>query len=177
VADHQQSAVWRLSFGDFSLAPQRKPKASLKVTRLPGRTPGTSLGTNQDPLNPEAMAAWIDGGFQPAAKLRTIAPPMITVKMTRSEQVIAAVLFGLVFLYCLCGAVTGDLYLPTRRGNGAHLHGPSAWLVTLAPALIYCGLLIRAGTLQFPSPRIQGACELLLLFGGVASLCFGLRLM
>jgi len=36
--------IWRLFFGDFLLAPQKK------VTRPPGRTPGTSLASNQAPL-------------------------------------------------------------------------------------------------------------------------------
>ncbi len=46
AAPGRSCAVQRLSFGDFSLARQRKPKASLKVTRPPGRTPGTALAIN-----------------------------------------------------------------------------------------------------------------------------------
>jgi hypothetical protein len=47
-------------FFDTFLAPQRK------VTRLPGRTPGTSVGTKQEQRKSEAHGGRDDGGFQPA---------------------------------------------------------------------------------------------------------------
>jgi hypothetical protein len=41
MASSRSYAVQRLFFGDFLLAPQKK------VTRPPGRTPGTTLGIAQ----------------------------------------------------------------------------------------------------------------------------------
>ena len=52
VAPGRSCAVQRLSFGDFSLAQQRKPKASPKVTRLPGRIPGNHTGHQPRAVSP-----------------------------------------------------------------------------------------------------------------------------
>lgn len=101
---------------------------------------------------------------------------MLTVRMSRTDHVFAFALFGSLFGYFLYGALSGDLYLPGKRGPGVHLHGLSAWLVTFAPLSLYAALITRAGLLRLPNAAMQGLFELALLFGGVALLLFGMRL-
>ena len=100
---------------------------------------------------------------------------MITVRMSRTNHIFVAILFGGLFVYLLYGAFTGDLYIPSRHGAGSHLHGFGAWMVATSPALIYLGLLIRSGLFQFPSRGIQGSVELALLALAVILFTVGVR--
>ncbi len=91
------------------------------------------------------------------------------------EHALLLILFGGLFVYFLYGAIVGDLFIPARRGpGGSHLTGVSAWLVVLAPVLIYVAILIRHGLVTQLGSRIRTALELLLLFAGVAALYAGI---
>ncbi len=98
---------------------------------------------------------------------------MNTRRMTPIEHVVVALLFGGLFAYFLFGVISGDLYLPGKRGPGIHLHGLAAWLVTLAPLSLYAGGLIRDGIFEFPRQFMQDAVEMIFLFGGLALLFAG----
>ena len=63
--------------------------------------------------------------------------------LTSGEHLFLLALFGGIFLYCLFGASTGDLYVPGRTGPGIHLCGPHAWLLTIAWPLLYLSILLR----------------------------------
>jgi hypothetical protein len=79
--------------------------------------------------------------------------PMIG--MSRSPIVTGVVLGGL-FMYCLHGAIVGDLAIHLRNGPDVHLHGLAAWLVTLAPVLIAAALSLRGGLI---ARRIASSVE------------------
>ena len=65
--------------------------------------------------------------------------------MTRLQFGFLALIFLLFFIYCLHGAIVGDLYFPAGRGLAeVHLKGLNAWLYCIAPVLIYFSVLVRA---------------------------------
>jgi len=98
---------------------------------------------------------------------------MVTQRMSKSEYLFTLILFGSLFAYFLYGAISGDLYLPSKHGDGVHLKGLGAWEVTCSPILLYLGLVVRSGAFEFRSEKIQLCIELLLLFCGVALLITG----
>jgi hypothetical protein len=52
---------------------------------------------------------------------------------------------GGLLAYAGFGAVTGSLYIPSRRGPGTMLSGAPAWSVTTGVALICFGIAVREG--------------------------------
>jgi hypothetical protein len=101
---------------------------------------------------------------------------MSNARISRAGLLFTLLVFGALFLYCVHGAAVGDLYVPSRRGPGVSLRGVAAWLVVAAPVALCLALLIRGGVFEFRGKRTQVACELVLLFVGVALLLGGLRL-
>jgi hypothetical protein len=93
---------------------------------------------------------------------------MHTIRMTWKEHLLTAVLFGSIALYCIHGALMGDLYIPNRHSEGVHLYGMSAWLITGSPIAFYLALLIRAGFVSIRSGGLQFFVELLLLIAGIS---------
>jgi hypothetical protein len=82
--------------------------------------------------------------------------------LSRSPIVAAVVLSGL-FLYCLCGAVAGDLVIYSRNGPVTHFHGLAAWLVTLSLVLVCASFSLFARLIEFSSDNTRGATGLALL--------------
>ena len=79
--------------------------------------------------------------------------------------------FGPLIGYCAYGALTGSLYIPSRRGpGGAHFTGLNAWLFVLSLSVILLAILIRERVLGHMSDRARTATELILLFIGVGLL-------
>jgi hypothetical protein len=101
---------------------------------------------------------------------------MITVKMSKYDHIVTLIFFGSLFAYFLHGAMSGDLYLPGRRGPGAHLSGSAAWMVTAAPILLWVGIIVRSGAFMFKSEKIQDVVEISLLFSGCALFFAGLKM-
>jgi len=92
---------------------------------------------------------------------------------SRADEIVLAAVFGAAILYCLYGAITGDLFFPGRRGPGSHLHGEAAWLATAAPVLIYAGLLVRIGRIPIRGDRMELTVETLLILLGIVLLYCG----
>jgi hypothetical protein len=85
--------------------------------------------------------------------------------------------FGLIFAYCLYGAIAGQLYIPPgKSGRGFYLSGIGAWLSTLFPVFCYLGL----EALLVPEGNKLGATRLvlsgLLWACAVAAIVFAVRL-
>lgn len=55
-------------------------------------------------------------------------PNRIPLEDRLSNLLFAACLFG----YAALAAAVDDFYIPGKRGNGVHLHGPSVWVMFLA---------------------------------------------
>jgi hypothetical protein len=89
------------------------------------------------------------------------------IAMSRSP-IVAGIALGALFIYCLHGAMVGDLAIYFRDGPGVHLHGLAAWLVTLSPTLIGASLSIRYGLIEVSSDNARKATELALMIGGGA---------
>lgn len=100
---------------------------------------------------------------------------MRSARMSRSDHIVSIILFGSLFAYFLYGAMSGDLYLPGKRGPGVHLRALGAWMVTGAPVLLYIGIMIRGDTFMFASEKMQNFMEILFLCGGVALIMAGPR--
>lgn len=91
------------------------------------------------------------------------------------EHLLMLALFGGLFVYFIIGALSGDLYIPGRRGPGVHLDGIAAWLFVAAAPLLYAAILVRHQNL-FPSIAVRSrtAVEFILLFGGVGAMLVGI---
>lgn len=93
------------------------------------------------------------------------------------DHAVLALLFGGVFAYLAYGALVGDQFIPYRRSaGGLHLSGLPAWIVTLGPALVYIGILVRHGFISSLGPRVRLVVELCLLLSGIAAFGGGMRL-
>ena len=80
-------------------------------------------------------------------------------------------LFGPLIGYCAYGALTGSLYIPSRRGpGGAYFTGLNAWLFVVSFSIILLAILIRERVLGHMGDRARTAIELLLLAVGVGLL-------
>lgn len=101
---------------------------------------------------------------------------MVTVRMSKHDHIVVLMIFGSLFAYFLYGAVSGDLYIPGKRGPDVHASGLSAWMITGAPLLMYVGIIVRSGAFLFKSAKIQGSIEILLLLSGIALLLAGLKM-
>src|SRR6267378_3042681 len=97
--------------------------------------------------------------------IRTAESPMIG--MSRSP-IVTGVVLGALFMYCLHGAIVGDLAIYSRNGPDIHLHGLAAWLVTLSPVLISASLSVRGGLIEFSSASARRTTELALMIAGGA---------
>jgi hypothetical protein len=83
------------------------------------------------------------------------------------SPIVTGVVLGALFLYCLNGAIFGDLVFYVRNGPNVHLHGLTAWLVTLAPVLVAAAFSVRAGGFEF-SDTTRRAAQLGLMIAGAA---------
>jgi len=101
---------------------------------------------------------------------------MVTVRMSKYDHIVVLMIFGSLFAYFLYGAVSGDLYLPGKRGPGVHVSGASAWMITGAPVLWYLGIIVRSGACRFESARTNGILEILLICSGIALFLAALRM-
>jgi hypothetical protein len=73
--------------------------------------------------------------------------------------------------YCVYGALTGSLYIPSRRGpGGAYFTGLNAWLFVVSFSIILVAILIRERVLGHMGDRARTATELILLFLGAGLL-------
>ena len=80
-------------------------------------------------------------------------------------------LFGPLIGYCAYGAITGSLYIPSRRGpGGAYFTGLNAWMFVVSLSIILLAILIRERVLGHMSDRARTATELLLLALGAGLL-------
>jgi hypothetical protein len=97
--------------------------------------------------------------------------------LTLRDHAFLALLFGGMLAYLAFGAVTGDQFIPYKRSaGGLHLSGFAAWVVTLGPALIYVGILVRYGFLASLGPRVRLAAEFGFLLAGIGAFVGGMRL-
>ena len=97
--------------------------------------------------------------------------------LTLRDHAFLALLFGGMVAYLAFGAFIGDQFIPYKRSaGGVHLSGFSAWVVTLGPALIYVGILVRYGFLASLGPRVRFAVEFGFLLAGIAAFAGGMRL-
>jgi len=79
--------------------------------------------------------------------------------------------FGPLIGYCAYGALTGSLYIPSRRGpGGAYFTGFNAWLFVVSFSVTLVAILIRERVLGHMGDRARTATELLLLALGVGLL-------
>jgi hypothetical protein len=82
------------------------------------------------------------------------------------------VVLGGAFLYLLHGAVSGDLYIPLRRGGGGtHYSGLPAWLIVVAPLLLYVSILVKRERLMWELPaRTRTALTITLYIAALSAL-------
>jgi hypothetical protein len=97
--------------------------------------------------------------------------------LTPRDHLVLIAVFGGMLAYLGYGALIGDLYIPYKRGDGGfHVHGSTAWVITLGPALLYLAILVRHGLVSSLGPRGRICVELALLLAGVAAFAGGLRI-
>jgi hypothetical protein len=84
------------------------------------------------------------------------------------SPILPGIVLGGLFMYCVQGALVGDLVIHLRNSPDVHLHGLAAWLDTLVPVLISAALSVRGGLIEFSSDTARRATELALLIGAGA---------
>lgn len=98
-------------------------------------------------------------------------------RMGTLDNAVTTVFFGGVFLYFVYGAITGNQFIPySRHEGGVHLRGGPAWIVSLAPVLIWFGIQIRHGLIERLGRRSRTALEFTFLLAGIAALVGGMHL-
>lgn len=102
--------------------------------------------------------------------------PMDTSRTSRRDWIVTSLIFGGALSYCLYGAISGDLFIPAKRGPGpgVHLAGLSAWAMVGAIACFWLGLIVRMGDGNI-SRHVRGFIELGFLVSGIVLLIFGIR--
>ena len=90
---------------------------------------------------------------------------------SRTDRVLFWAMFGGAAVYCLYGAIVGDLYFVGKSGRGAHLQGTAAWCLTAFVVLLGAGVWVRE--FSSISPRHRTDLAMLLFLVGFAVLALG----
>ena len=92
---------------------------------------------------------------------------------------VTAGVFGVPFIYCLQGALRGQLFVGryTFFGNDSMMPGLVAWAMTSALGSIWLGVSLQMDLVPRLPERIKNAVVVGLIFAGVAILLFGARLL
>jgi hypothetical protein len=110
---------------------------------------------------------------------RPSAAPVRPTASRRFDELVAAVVFGIPFTYCLHGALRGHLFLGNYKffGPDSQVSGLTAWAVTMALGSLWLGVTLHLGLIPRLPERIRNASAVGLILAGAALLLFSARLL
>ena len=119
------------------------------------------------------------GPSRPDASAPPSAAPTRPTRSRRFDEIAAAAVFGVPFIYCLQGALRGTLFLGRYAffGTDTSVAGLIAWAFTTALGLLWLGISLHVGLVSRLTERARCAWASGLIMVGVSILLFGARLL
>jgi len=119
------------------------------------------------------------GPLRTSVGQRPSATPVRPTTARRFDEIVAAVVFGIPFIYCLQGALRGQLFLGNYAffGPDSRLSGLVAWVVTTALGSLWLGVNLHLGLIPRLPERTRNASAVGLILAGAALLLFSARLL